>query len=201
MLSWVEHEKSFITPGPGQRNSHDLSDYRQQKSGAHLLQQIQKGAIIHLVYRGGIKKGSKVINHNWANNYACIHDVTNSRFKLFRKFTHLLLPIPIPPIQSRRPIYMYTLLNWYLRARDVQIGDNIQEVFNLWCISITNTCLYNFDPLKPHFYIVKLGFTEVYIIFLIFAQNIDFGYSLELPRRGGSNEYPQSMFWVEIWKL
>ena len=25
------------------------------------------------------------------------------------------------------------------------------------------------------------------------AQNIDCGYSLELPRRGGSNEYPQSM--------
>ena len=27
-----------------------------------------------------------------------------------------------------------------------------------------------FDPLKPHFYIVKLGFTGVYIIFLISAQ-------------------------------
>ena len=26
------------------------------------------------------------------------------------------------------------------------------------------------DPLKPHFYIVKLGFTDVYIIFLISAQ-------------------------------
>ena len=32
------------------------------------------------------------------------------------------------------------------------------------------TCLYNFDPLKPHFYTVKLGFTGVYIIFLISAQ-------------------------------
>ena len=66
---------------------------------------------------------------------------------------------------------------------------------------ITKTRLYNFDPLKPHFYIVKLGFTGVYIIFLIFAQNIDCWYSLEPPRRGGSNEYPQSMFWAEIWKL
>ena len=37
-------------------------------------------------------------------------------------------------------------------------------------------------------------FTGVYIIFLISAQNIDCGYSLEPPRRGGSNEYPQSMF-------
>ena len=65
---------------------------------------------------------------------------------------------------------------------------------------ITKTCLYNFDPLKPHFYIVKLGFTGVDIIFLISAQNIDYGYSLEPPRRGGSNEYPQSMFWAETWK-
>ena len=45
---------------------------------------------------------------------------------------------------------------------------------------ITKTYLYNFDPLKPHFYIVKLGFIRVYIIFLISAQNIDCGYSLEL---------------------
>ena len=30
--------------------------------------------------------------------------------------------------------------------------------------------LYNIDPLKPHFYTVKLGFTGVYIIFLISAQ-------------------------------
>ena len=34
-----------------------------------------------------------------------------------------------------------------------------------------------------------------FVIFLIFAQNIDCGYTLEPPRRGGSNEYPQSMFW------
>ena len=49
---------------------------------------------------------------------------------------------------------------------------------------ITKTCLYNFDPLKPHFYIVKLGFTGVYIIFHISAQK----------HRGGSNMYSQSMF-------
>ena len=30
--------------------------------------------------------------------------------------------------------------------------------------------------------------------FHISAQNIDCGYSLEPPRRGGSNEYPQSIF-------
>ena len=35
---------------------------------------------------------------------------------------------------------------------------------------ITKTCLYSFDPLKPHFYTVKLGFTALYINFLISAQ-------------------------------
>ena len=61
------------------------------------------------------------------------------------------------------------------------------------CCFITKTCLYNVDPFK-------LGFIGVYIIFLIFAQNIDCGYSLEPPRRGGSNEYLQSMFLTKIWK-
>ena len=35
---------------------------------------------------------------------------------------------------------------------------------------------------------------KIFDIFLIFAQNIDCGYTLEPPQRGGSNEYPQSMF-------
>ena len=67
--------------------------------------------------------------------------------------------------------------------------------------TITKTCLYKFYPLKPHFYIVKLGFTGVYIIFLISAQKYRLWCSLEPPRRGGSNEYPQSMFWAEILKI
>ena len=69
-------------------------------------------------------------------------------------------------------------------------------------VFITKTCLYNFDPLKPHFYIVKLRFTRVYIIFSYFcSKNINCGYLLEPPHRGGSNEYPQSMFWAETWKI
>ena len=44
---------------------------------------------------------------------------------------------------------------------------------------IMKTRLYNFDPLKTHFYIVNLGFTGVYIIFSYFAKKIDCGYSLE----------------------
>ena len=36
---------------------------------------------------------------------------------------------------------------------------------------------------------------KIFDSFLIFAQSIDCGYTLEPPRRGGSNEYQQSMFW------
>ena len=63
---------------------------------------------------------------------------------------------------------------------------------------ITKTCLHYFDPLKPHFYIVKLGLT---LFFLFLLKNIDCGYSLDPPHRGSSNEYPQSMFCTAIWKI
>ena len=59
---------------------------------------------------------------------------------------------------------------------------------------IMKTCLYNFDSLKPHFYVVKLGFTGVYIISLFLLKNIDCMYSLEPPCQGSYNEYPQPMF-------
>ena len=39
---------------------------------------------------------------------------------------------------------------------------------NIIIYAITKTRLYNFDPLKRHFYIVKLWFTGVYIIFFLF---------------------------------
>ena len=56
------------------------------------------------------------------------------------------------------------------------------------------TCPCDEDPFTHHFYIVKLVFTGVYIIFLFLLQNIDCGYSLEPPQWGGSNVYPQFMF-------
>ena len=59
---------------------------------------------------------------------------------------------------------------------------------------IKKTCPCNVKPLKPMFYIIKLGYAGVYLIFLFVIQNIDRGYSLEPPRRGGSNVYPRSMF-------
>ena len=42
-------------------------------------------------------------------------------------------------------------------------------------------------PAKSHFYVVKLGYAGIYLLFLFLLQNIDCGYSLEPPQ-------PQSMF-------
>ena len=59
------------------------------------------------------------------------------------------------------------------------------------------------ESLRKHAHAINRDFLALRIenfqlknfdIFLIFAQNIDCGYTFEPPRRGGSNEYPQSMF-------
>ena len=81
------------------------------------------------------------------------------------------------------------------------LNENIRVAEWMSVFVITKTFLYIFDPLKPHFHIVKLGFTGVYIIFIISAENMDCGYSLEPPHRGGSNEYPQSMFSADTLKI
>ena len=50
------------------------------------------------------------------------------------------------------------------KTESFQIKIDIFPIFaqNIDCgYSITKTYLYNFDPLKPHLYIVKLGFTGV----------------------------------------
>ena len=79
--------------------------------------------------------------------------------------------------------------NKYMFLDDYQNHDILIYKLRMKSMHITKTYLYKSDPLKPDCYIVKLGFTGVYIIFLI------------SDRRGGSNEYPQSMLWAEIWKI
>ena len=43
-------------------------------------------------------------------------------------------------------------------------------------------CPCNTYSIIPYLYIVKLGYTGVYLFFLFLLQNIDCGYSLELPQ-------------------
>ena len=69
---------------------------------------------------------------------------------------------------------------------------NVQNNLNLTHQeNMSVQCVY---PLEPQFYIAKLGYAGVDLFFLFLLQNIDCGYSLEPPRRGGSNVFPKSMF-------
>ena len=59
-------------------------------------------------------------------------------------------------------------------------------------ITITKTYLFKYtETLPPKNENFQIKNSD---ILHISAQNIDCGYSLEPPRRGGSNEYPQFMF-------
>ena len=52
----------------------------------------------------------------------------------------------------------------------------------------------NEHPVKLNFYRENWVSQRYTLFFLCLLKNTDFGYSLEPPHRGGSNEYPQSMF-------
>ena len=67
-------------------------------------------------------------------------------------------------------------------------------------VNITKTCLFkyteNFTTKKKENFQIKSS-----DILHVSPQNIDCENSLEPPRRGGSNEYPQFMFWSDIRKI
>ena len=79
---------------------------------------------------------------------------------------------------------------------------SVSQVFFLWNTArhYENTPIQKYRKIhlqKPKIFRWK----KLWYFFHISAQNIDYGYSIEPPRRGGSNEYPQSMFWAEIRKF
>ena len=59
-----------------------------------------------------------------------------------------------------------------------------KHAHDIYCVFLTAEKIDNF----------QLNFFFFLLFFHIFAQNIDCGYTLEPPQRGGSNEYPQSLF-------
>ena len=68
-------------------------------------------------------------------------------------------------VRTKRKIPLCTLSIYYQVSFSLSTHHTHQE--KAQSRYIMKTRLYNFDPLKPHFYIVKLGFTGVYIIFVI----------------------------------
>ena len=86
-------------------------------------------------------------------------------------------------VQQRQPVWICRLL--WLSCRKCCAQAHI----------LLNICLFKYIE---NFTTQKWKFSDKNAdIFRISAQNIDCGYSLELPHRGSSNEYPQC-FWAEI---
>ena len=81
----------------------------------------------------------------------------------------------------------------WISGRERMTVENIS-----WSISTTYIIL---TPFNPTFIKWNWGLQGYTLLFLFLPKNIDCGYSLELPQRGGSNEFPQSMFRAEIWKI
>ena len=81
-------------------------------------------------------------------------------------------------------------------------GPNVAYAFMNFYIFVSCNSLFTLDITKTNLFKYTEKFTtktwkfsdKNSDIFHISAQNIDCGDSLEPPRRGGSNEYPQSMF-------
>ena len=80
------------------------------------------------------------------------------------------------------------------------MDDRIRVDGLLWILLLHTLLLYGkftfrklAHAINRDFLALKFGNLQLkyFDVFLIFAQNIDCGYTLEPPRRGGSNEYPQ----------
>ena len=91
------------------------------------------------------------------------------------------------------PVYPHILNGVFVDYDSVSPGELFWPVTGLVLRSLPKTRLFkyieNFTSKTENFQIKILKFFFVFLL-----KNIDCGYSLEPPRRGGSNEYPQSMF-------
>ena len=110
----------------------------------------------------------------------------------------ILFPAPMQTITCRKKEsvarnfkHAFVVRSSYKRIRLMSVRNALLN-FKGCSLSITKTCLFkyteNFTTKNEIFQIKNSD------IFHISAQKIDCGYSLEPCRRGGSNEYPQSMF-------
>ena len=122
---------------------------------------------------------------------------------------YLPLQLPWPLTRSvRGPTIPFLVLNENFR------GTAVRQVWNIEYLTlkqnkqnkktttntITKTRLFKYiENFTSKNYKIFRWKTLIFFIFLL--KNIGCGYSLEPPRRDGSNDYTQSMFWAEIIKI
>ena len=128
----------------------------------------------------------------------------------FQKNPHFIIIIIIIIFSKALPQYLILLLCAYMQERKSNFLDTVHkrglDTFAGFSATLLH-CVLN--SLRKHAYsnVLKISspktesFQIKILIFFIFLLKTDCGYSLEPPRRGGSNEYPQSMFLTDIRKI
>ena len=111
------------------------------------------------------------IRHRWGGSNMCTHNQYFEQ-KIFKLSFFFLIELLI---------FTTVKISVYCIGNITKTCPCNIEIF--WALEIENFQLKNFD------------------IFLIFAQNIVCGCMLDPSSRGGSNEYPQSMFWSKNKKI
>ena len=106
------------------------------------------------------------------------------RLKKLLDCAHIGVYVVIRSNTVRKMFVSILLISWTLNELSPQLSQYFYDITSifLWYY-ITKTCLYSFDSLKSHFYIVKLGFTGVYIISFISAQKHRLWVSSAVPRQ------------------
>ena len=134
------------------------------------------------------------MNEQWVH---CVHNSSYSfiaiLLKLYRCLNHDL-KMCMWFEYNPEIIFHYFFPNLNSRFSGIYTKYTTCILSHLYVVLISKTCPCNVYPLKTHFYVAKMGFAGVYLVFLFLLQNINCGYSLEPPRRGDSNVYPKSMF-------
>ena len=130
-------------------------------------------------------------------------DYTNTQADLNLRWTHML-ERTVSHTLARRYVYKHWIIfstAVIKRDMDHSTGKYIVVIRGLSTAETPMMFLFHYEntPIQIHweFYHQKMkNFRcRILVVFIFSAQNIDCGYLLEPPRRGGSNEYPQSMYW------
>ena len=103
--------------------------------------------------------------YSWKREFINLLKISGSTYEVFLHFYHLLRPVN-RVIGSSLP---NSTLSFTVLAKTRFAICWLESSMSVEKTCIMKTCLCNSEPLKPHFYKVKLGFTGVYIIFLMSA--------------------------------
>ena len=124
---------------------------------------VNAGDLVKGLLKPKIKVGTEVVTQGRNKDQVC-YSVNALAKSLYNRMFEWLVK------RVNKTLDTKAKRNYFIGVLDIagfEIFDVSQCLLNIRGIRITCPC--DFYPLAPHFYIVKLGFTGVFIFFLIFT--------------------------------